>query len=112
MDFKHLTPNALEMQSALSQAKLMSAKSQLHASPANEKELRKTAEDFEAVFIAQLMSPMMDSVKTDELTGGGSAEGIFRSMMVTEVGKSVAARGGIGIADNVYRELLKLQEGS
>jgi len=72
--------------------------------------LRQAAVDFEAVFIAQMLKPMMESVPTDSLMGGGHAEKMFRSMMVEEVGKSVAARGGVGLADEVFSELLKLQE--
>lgn len=73
-------------------------------------ELRKTAEDFESVFLAQMLRPMFETVPTDSFMGGGHAEGIYRSMMVDEIGKSISKSGGIGIADSIYRELIKLQE--
>lgn len=75
-----------------------------------EKALREAAQDFEAVFLSQMIKPMFDTVPTNSMFGGGNAEGIYRGMMVEEVGKSIAKSGGIGIADSVYRELLKLQE--
>ncbi len=76
----------------------------------NKHAARDAAEQFEAVFIAQMLSPMFETVPTDGPMGGGSAEGMYRSMFVTEAGKAIAKQGGIGIADQVYRELLKMQE--
>lgn len=80
-------------------------------SDADKQAARDAAEQFEAVFIAQMMQPMFDSIPTDGPMGGGHAEGMYRSMFVNEAGKEIARNGGIGIADTVYRELLKLQEG-
>ncbi|WP_417463502.1 rod-binding protein [Kordiimonas sp.] len=71
---------------------------------------REAAEQFEAVFISQMLNPMFEAIPTDGLMGGGPAEGVYRSMMVDEASKSIARNGGVGIADNVYRELLKMQE--
>jgi Rod binding domain-containing protein len=58
-----------------------------------------------------MLTPMFETVSTDGIMGGGQAEGMYRSMMVEEFGKSIVKNGGIGIADNVYREILKMQEG-
>jgi len=77
----------------------------------NKRVLREKAEDFEAVFLSQMLRPMFESVPTDGLMGGGQAESVYRGMMSDEMGKSIAKSGGVGIADSVYRELLKLQEG-
>lgn len=70
---------------------------------------RKAAEDFESVFVAQMMEPMFQGLKTDGMFGGGSGEQVFRSLMIQEVGKEVASAGGIGIADAVYGEMLRMQ---
>jgi flagellar protein FlgJ len=71
---------------------------------------RKTAEDFEAFFLSQTFEQMFSSVAPDALFGGGSAEEAYRSMLFQEYGKAVAKSGGIGLADAVQREILKLQE--
>ncbi|MFC3051233.1 rod-binding protein [Kordiimonas pumila] len=103
-------------QSQLMDAQSLAAKARVDSSSsalknANKDSLREAAEDFEAVFIAQMMKPMFDTINREGGSmSGGSAEEIYQSMMVEEVGKSIAKSGGIGIADNVYRELLKLQE--
>ena len=42
--------------------------------------------------------------------GGGQAENVWRSMMLQQYGRAIADHGGIGIADMVSREMLKVQE--
>ena len=71
---------------------------------------KQAAEDFEAVFLAQMLAPIFDGLETDGPFGGGSSEKIYRSLLVQEYGKSIAKSGGIGISDAVQREILKLQE--
>ena len=71
---------------------------------------RKAAEDFESFFIAQTMEAMFAGIETDGPFGGGHAEQLFRSMLSQEYGKAMSRSGGIGIADQVYREILKTQE--
>ncbi len=75
-------------------------------------EVRRAAEEFEAVFIAQMMAPMFQGLETDELFGGGPGEDIYRSVLVEEYGKSIARAGGIGLSDAIQREILRLQEAS
>ena len=71
---------------------------------------RKVAEDFEAFFIAQTVESMFAGIQTDGPFGGGNGEQMFRSMLSQEYGKSMARGSSIGIADQVYREILKTQE--
>ena len=73
---------------------------------------RKAAEEFEAVFISEMLKPMFESLPTEGPFGGGPSEGIWRSLLVTEMGKEISRRGGFGIADNVQAEMLRLQETS
>jgi Rod binding domain-containing protein len=71
---------------------------------------RKAAEEFEAVFVNELLSHMDQGLSTDGPFTGGQAEGIYRGLFDEAVGKEIAKRGGIGIADNVYREILRMQD--
>ncbi len=71
---------------------------------------RQAAQDFEAVFLAQMVSHMFAGIKTDKMFGGGASEDIYRSMMAQEYGKTLAKAGGIGIADQVLREIMRIQE--
>ena len=81
--------------------------------PGQEKDqeaIRRTAEEFEAVFLAEMLRPMFESINTSGMFGGGSAERVSRSLMVEEYGKALSRNGGVGIAASVERELMKMQE--
>jgi flagellar protein FlgJ len=71
---------------------------------------RKTAEDFEAFFLAQAMDSMFAGIDSDKLFGAGNGENVYRSLLTQEYAKVAAKSGGIGIADAVQREILRLQE--
>lgn len=71
---------------------------------------RAAAQDFEAFFLSQVFEEMFAGIEPDSMFGGGQGETVFRSLMLQEYGKAVAKRGGIGIADAVLNEILKLQE--
>lgn len=70
---------------------------------------RKAGEEFEAVFLSQMIAHMFAGVGDDPIFGGGEAGRMYRSMMHDEYGKAIARAGGIGVADAVMREVLKLQ---
>jgi len=67
------------------------------------------AQKFEAQFLSSMFQQMFDGIDTDGPFGGGQGEAMFRSLMTEAMGKQVAKTGGIGVADTVQREILKLQ---
>lgn len=71
---------------------------------------KKVAQEFEGVFVAQMLGHMFEGISTDGPFGGGQGEAMFRSLLMEEYGKEVAAQGGFGIANQVTAELLKHQE--
>ena len=70
----------------------------------------KSAKEFEGVFIAQFLGSMFQGIPTDGPMGGGQGEEMFRSLMVNEYAKSIADKGGFGLANAVSRQLLRHQE--
>ena len=80
------------------------------ASPAAVDAARRTGEEFEALFLSSIMENLFAGVASDGPFGGGKAEGMWRSVMLQEYGKVTAKAGGVGIAANVQREILRLQE--
>lgn len=70
---------------------------------------RDVAQEFESVFLTQMLQHMFEGIKTDGPFGGGQSETIYRSMLNQYYAEAVSKRGGIGIADAVYSEILKLQ---
>lgn len=73
-------------------------------------EMRKTAEAFEAFYLAQALQPMFSGVSPAEPFDGGPGEEMWRSLQVQEYGKALARNGGVGLADSVVREMMRLQD--
>lgn len=71
--------------------------------------IEKAAEEFEAVFLAQMMEHMFTGV---DMTPGteGPGDDIYKSMLINEYSKLMSRSGGIGVADHVKREMLRVQE--
>lgn len=74
-------------------------------------ELEDQAVEFEAVFLAEMLKPVFETVPTDGPFGGGSAEETWRGMLVENYAKDMAASGGIGLSRSVLSELIALQQG-
>lgn len=71
---------------------------------------RKTAEDFEAVFLNSMFQQMYTGIDGNGPFGGKGASGVWRSFLTQAYSKSFAQAGGIGIANEVYKTLLGQQE--
>lgn len=70
---------------------------------------RKSAEEFEAVFLQSMIQEMFTDVGKDGPLGEGAAGGAWRSLLVQEYAGTIARSGGIGVADSVYRAILGRQ---
>lgn len=68
------------------------------------------ANEFEAMFLSEMMKPMFEGLSTEAPFGGGKGEEIFRGMMIQEYGKMLSGTGRIGIADAVRAEMIRMQE--
>ena len=74
-------------------------------------DIEEAAKEFESVYIAEMIKPMFEGIETEELFGGGKGEEIFRGMLISEYGKILASANGIGLAEHVKSELMRIQEG-
>ena len=91
---------------ALTQADTAHLKGKLAAN-AN---IDKAAQNFESMFVTQMLQPMFEGIGVDPTFGGGHGEEIMRSFMLQEYGKIVAKSGGFGIAAAVKGELIRMQQ--
>lgn len=66
--------------------------------------------DFEAQFISQVMENMFSTIDSKEALGGSDAEETYHSFLLSEYGKIIARTGGLGISDQIKRDMLKHQE--
>lgn len=75
---------------------------------------RAAAEEFEAVFLAQMLATMTQGSGLQGLGGGSGADGngqdVYQDMFTQEVAKLISRTGGIGVADAILQEMLKTQE--
>lgn len=76
--------------------------------PAIEKngELFKACQDFEALFIKQMLDAMRKTVnKSDDLLKGGMGQDIFEGMLYDEYAKKMAETAQFGLAEMIYRQV-------
>lgn len=80
---------------------------------AGKAKIKKTAKDFESVFLEQTLDRLTQNTGEDgPLGAGGTGGSVYRSMLVKEYAGQVVKAGGIGVADAVYRQMLQIQEGA
>ena len=72
--------------------------------------MKKVSRDFESMFLTNMFENMFEGLDDDGPFGAGAGNGVWRSLLTEEYAKSVSASGGIGIADQIQRQLLSLQE--
>ncbi len=72
---------------------------------ADDEKLRATCREFEAVFVAQLLSAMRATVQKSDFFGSTEKEEMFQSMLDQEIAKQATAGAGFGIGDALYKQL-------
>lgn len=75
----------------------------------NDSQLRAKAEQFEAVFIQQMLKHSGFSKALGQNSGfGGEA---FSDMLAQQYADQIAANGGFGLADKIYAQLAAREDG-
>jgi Rod binding domain-containing protein len=72
-------------------------------------QIHATAQKFEASFLTTVLQTMFQSVSTAPPFGGGEGEDMWKSFLAESMARSMARRGGVGVAGSVEREMLRLQ---
>jgi Rod binding domain-containing protein len=71
---------------------------------------KKTATDFEKMFLENSLDSMTQTSGTDGPLGeNGTGGGVYRSMLTKEYAAKIVQSGGVGISDSVFREMMKMQ---
>src|SRR5262249_6784362 len=70
---------------------------------------KKVSQDFEGVFLTNMFENMFEGLDDDGPFGAGAGNGMWRSLLTEEYSKSIAASGGIGIAEQIQKQLISLQ---
>jgi len=82
---------------------------QVQAALKNKGNAKVAAEQFEAMFLNSMFQNMFTGMDGDGPFGGSGALKVWRSMLTDEYAKTFAKTGGVGIATQVYDQLLKQQ---
>lgn len=70
----------------------------------------KTATEFESMFLENSLDRLTQSEGTEGPLGeNGTGGGVYRSMLTKEYAGQIVKSGGVGIADSIFREIMKLQ---
>jgi flagellar protein FlgJ len=67
------------------------------------------ARNFEAMFLNTMFQQMFTGIDGDGPFGGSGSLKVWRSFLTDQYAKTFAKAGGIGIAADVYQELLRQQ---
>lgn len=74
------------------------------APDASEAAARRTALDFEAAFLAEMLKHTGIN-RTPETGGGGAGEDAFASFLTGEYARLIAERGGVGLAEQIFNAI-------
>ncbi|WP_267356371.1 MULTISPECIES: rod-binding protein [unclassified Methylobacterium] len=78
--------------------------------PASKAKAWKTATEFESMFLESSLDRLTQSQGTDGPLGeNGTGGGVYRSMLTKEYAGQIVKSGGVGIADSIFREIMKMQ---
>jgi peptidoglycan hydrolase FlgJ len=105
----------LRAQDALASSKVEKATQGLNAAKTPDKskeQLKSLSKEFESIVVQMMLKSMRDTVpQGDDLLGEGSNQvDTYRSLLDEEYSKKISERGGFGLSDMLYRQLMQ-QEG-
>ncbi|OQY38555.1 MAG: hypothetical protein B6229_05650 [Spirochaetaceae bacterium 4572_7] len=96
----------MDVNQALSTNQVSRAKSlQTDIKNSSDKELMETCQDFEAMFIKQMLDSMKKTVNKSGLIKENMGEEVFDDMLYDEYAKNMAATSSFGIAKTMYKQL-------
>jgi Rod binding domain-containing protein len=67
--------------------------------------LYRACQEFEAIYIKQMLNVMRKTVNRSGLLDGGFAQEVFEDMLYDEYAKKMAEHAGFGLSDSLYRQL-------
>ena len=69
-------------------------------------DLYKACQDFEALFIKQMLDVMRKTIhKEDDLLNGGLGQDVYEDMLYDQYAKKMASTAQFGLSDMIYRQV-------
>jgi Rod binding domain-containing protein len=72
--------------------------------------LKTACDNFEALFMQQLLKQMRATIPKDPMLGGGMSEEIYTEMFDAELSKEMAGSGGLGISRLLFEYMTAAQK--
>jgi len=79
------------------------------AAHASRAQIEASGKQFESQFLSVMFGQMFEGTEISAPFGGGQAEATFKSFLTDAMAKSVVKNGGIGLAKEISKEMLKMQ---
>ncbi|MEW6681036.1 MAG: rod-binding protein [bacterium] len=79
----------------------------LYKTQADQRKLRSACVEFEAIFISKLLKGLRGTIDKTGFIDGGRGEEIFQDMLYDEYAKTVAEKQSLGIAEIIYKDMVK-----
>ena len=67
--------------------------------------LYRASQEFEAIFIKQMLNAMRKTTLSSGLLDGGLSQKVFKDMLYDEYATSMSQSANFGLADTIYRAL-------
>ncbi len=74
----------------------------------DQESLRRSCQDFEAIFIQSMFKSMRKSIPDGGLFEKDTAHEIYQDMLDGEVAKEISRQQSLGLADQMYRQMERL----
>ena len=72
--------------------------------------LKKACADFEALLVSRMLKLMRQSIPQNGLLENSPGKEIYQSLMDQELAKNMSHRGGVGLGEVLYRQVLQREE--
>lgn len=92
-------------------ARPLQADARTGVAPDDDVKARKTAEAFEAAFLAEMLKHSGIN-KPPDTAGGGAGEEAFSSFLTEQYADLLAQRGGFGLAEQIFNAIRQRESGS
>jgi len=77
------------------------------APPKNRKALKKSCQDFEAIFIQSMFNAMRKTVPDSGLLTKDNSTSMYQEMLDQEIATKISQKQSIGLAEQMYRQMEK-----
>jgi len=74
---------------------------------ARKAKLREAAKGFEAIFARQLLKSMRSALTDSGMFGSGTTGEIYSDMMDNAIAEQISLRSALGLADIIYKQMVK-----